>query len=211
MEGELLPPVAADLQTGGGDFAALVPEEIRALQDFGARRGRGGSGSAELAPSLQAKMFESYLQGSTLREIQALYPHFTLGQVVYAAVSGQWHQRRLEYLDHLLNGVRDRVQQVVAEGAVFLADVLSAAHRTHGPGAKRGEAGSFEVGSMRQYKEVAEMLLRMTGQDKVQRVVGEIRHTHGTVPVAPRGASLAELAKAKKSAEPRPRRAAVEE
>lgn len=148
------------------------------------KEGRTRMARHPIAPVTSAKFFELYLTGKSCEDIHRLNPGFDLGQVVDAAVEGRWEDRRREHLDRLMDKARERVLQVQCESVEFVSDLLSAAHRLHGDKLKRflqtgdpKELGDLQVGSLEQYRKAADVLLKLTGQDK-QRVGGEVLHRH---------------------------------
>ena len=130
--------------------------------------------TSPIAPSTQAQMFNLYLQGTDCEGIRKFTNGFTLGQIVAAKVIGQWDLRRQEHTDTLLNGVRARVQQIGLESIVFISDALAATHKHHGEKFKKylltgneEDLGDAPVGySIKQYKDLLEMLMKATGMDK---------------------------------------------
>jgi hypothetical protein len=193
----------------------LTESEKYALDYFQKNYQKGGASTYPIAPSTQVQLYALYLQGRTLSEIRQLnHPSFSLGQIVYSAVENDWEGQRKEYLAGLMGKARERLQQIGCESVGFLADSLAAAHKQHGEALQKyiqsgnvADLGAFGIGSVRQYKEVAELILRMTGQDKTStlNVKGEVLHTANTSPSsAPQsntGKSLLELAADKKARE----------
>lgn len=147
-----------------------------------------------LSPQFQAQLFELFLNGSSCEEIVKLNPGLQLGSVVAARIRGNWDERRDEHLNKLLEGIRERVQQVTLETVEVMADTLAVANKMHAKKLKKYlQTGNpedlkgidFTPTSMRQYKDVVDLLMKLTGQDKQQKVSGEIKHTVDTpVPVA---------------------------
>jgi hypothetical protein len=192
----------------------LTESERYALDYFNKTFQKGGASTYPLAPTVQAQLFGLYLQGRSLGEIRQLnHPAFSLGQIVHAAIEGDWYRQKLEYQGNLLQAAKERLQQIGCESVQFLADSLAAAHKQHGEALQKylqsgnaADLGAFGIGSIRQYKEVAELILKMTGQDKTStlNVKGEVKCTTSP-PVSQsepdRPLSLKELAERKKSLE----------
>jgi len=160
---------------------SLSPKEVKAYRYW------KNSREAELAPATQAKLFSLYLNGKTTHEIQALNPGFSLGQVVYAKIKGEWDRRRNEHLDYLLNTVQQRVIQVTAESAIFIADLLSATNKYHGEAIKKylqtgdpSDLGELQINSLQGYTRAVELLQKLTGQDKQQKLLVDGVVTHKT-------------------------------
>jgi hypothetical protein len=196
--------------------AWLTPSEKYALTYFKESFQKGGASTYAIAPSVQAQLFTLYLNGRSLNEIRQLnHPAFSLGQIVHAAVEGDWYNQKAEYQSGLMLAARERLQQVGCESVKFLADSISAAHKQHGEALQKylqsgnpADLGAFGIGSIRQYKEVLELLLKATGQDKTSttnlNVQGEVLHTATESTTSPAGTktrSLIELAAEKKSRE----------
>jgi hypothetical protein len=192
-------------------LAWLSESELYALEYFRKTYQKGGANTFPLAPSLQEQLFRLYLNGKSLSEIRALNKHLMFGQIVDAAVAGDWNHQRQEYLSTIAERSRIRLQQIACESLDFLADQMSAAHKQHGEAAQRylqtgnpDDLGSFGIGSLRQYKEAAELLLKLTGQDKnsTVNVTGQINHIASSeVSGQSTGKTLAQLAAEKKSKE----------
>lgn len=129
-----------------------------------------------LSPSLSTQLFQLFLNGYSCDEIcehhNKIYP---IGQILEARVRDEWDRRRKEHLDQLYSKVFDRVKQTQFESVAFTSDLLAAAHKLYGQKIKTfletgkeddlGEAQGL-IKSLDAYRKVAEMLLKLTGQDK---------------------------------------------
>jgi hypothetical protein len=190
-------------------LAWLSESERYALDYFRATYQKNGSRTFPLAQTLQEQLFSLYLNGKSLSEIRALNPQLMLGQIVDAAITGDWHQLRQDYLNEIQNRASVRLKQIACESVDFLADQMATAHKLQGDALKRylqtgnpADLGGYGVGSIKQYKDVAELILKMTGQDKTStlNIKGEISHTDRSVDGKQQsaGKTLAQLAKEKK-------------
>jgi hypothetical protein len=161
----------------------LSDAETYAYNYFVEHRGTSGPSSFPLAYSTQEGLFQLYLNGRSCEEIRKANPQFGLGQIVYSCVDGEWERRRKEHLDTLMDGVGGRVRQIAAEGANFTADLMSVTHilwqdsinkfmQTRDPEVLK-ELG---VGSLRSYKDLIEMMIKLTGQDQKKSVSGVVEH-----------------------------------
>lgn len=131
------------------------------------------SGKPGLAVSYGARLYELWLQGSTVEQIVELNPGLSKGVVLKARVDGLWDERREAYLAELMSTAQDRVRLVALESVNFMGLLLAVANKQHGEKLKRylqtgdpKELGNFDIKSIKQYKEVIEMLTKITGQDK---------------------------------------------
>lgn len=128
-----------------------------------------------LGPTLSTKLFQLFLQNKSVADIAALNPGTLPGAILDARVRDSWDEKRREYLDHLYGTVLQRVMQTQTEAVQFTADLMAAAHRLYGPKLQKfiqsgeikdlGEAEKL-IQSLDAYRKVAEMLLKLTLQDK---------------------------------------------
>lgn len=160
-----------------------------------------------MSAGLAVQMFQLYLNGSTLRQIWEVNKGLQFGQVVAAAVGGEWHRLREEHLLYLERTTDLRARQAVSEGVAFVGDLMAAANKLHGESTRRylqsgnpEDLGPFGVGSIRQYKELVELMLKLSGLDKANKVSGVVKHEHShnhtvhSVPTEPPPAAAAGMA-----------------
>lgn len=138
-------------------------------------------GGARIAPVTQAQFYALFLHGKSCEEIADLNKGFPLGAIVKCRVEGDWDKKLDEYRESLFTGVRTRLEQVELESVSFLTDLLSAVHKQQGGKLKKyiqtgdeGELGDMRITSIKNYKEVLELLIKATGQDRQQTI--EHRH-----------------------------------
>jgi hypothetical protein len=189
-------------------LAWLSDSEKYALDYFRKSFQKGGASTYAIAPSTQAQLFVLYLNGRSLNEIRILnHPNFNLGQIVAAAVDNDWEGQKREYSSGLMQKARERFQQVGCESLAFLGDTLSAAHKMHGDAMARylqsgnpADLGAFTITNIRQYKEVLELLLKASGQDKTTNlnVKGVVEHISTPTSSGDGNKTLSELAATKK-------------
>lgn len=177
-------------------LACLDAAERYALTNFEAKMRRGGTETYPLAPSTTDGMRALFIKGGkTLGEIRALNKQFSMGQIVHAAIEGQWFQARLDDANLTMARAAIRAKLAAAEGAEMAADVIASIRRLHGDAIARylqtGDIGelaeSSPIAVARQLKEAADALARFTGQDQVRRVSGtlKVEHTGLVIPTAP--------------------------
>lgn len=144
------------------------------------------SKEAAISPITAGKMFSLYVNGSDCEEITRHSPGFNYGQIVHAKVFGNWDVLKDEHLEKLLLEVRGRVQQVQLESIMVVADAISATNKFNGDAIKKfllsGDQRDLDgtmvsTLSAKNYKELFELLLKMTGQD-VQKSKGEVTVVH---------------------------------
>lgn len=163
-------------------LSRLSPQEREAYQKY------MDAGKPPLSPHVEVQLYALYLNGKGCEEIVRLNPNFTLGMVVRARVEHFWDYKRDAHIAGMLDTVRERVQQTQLEAVNFACDLLSATHKFQGDKLKKYlQTGNPEelsgLGnnlSLKVYKETVELLLKLTGQDKIQK--GEILHKVETEP-----------------------------
>lgn len=130
---------------------------------------------APISTVIAVRMYQLYLLGHTCEEIvHANENHFTLGMVLDARIRHEWDRRREEYLDVLYAEAGTIVKQRQIEGAIFLGDMLAAAHAEYGPKLQKfiqtrdpnDLPDTFRVDSITKYKMVVDAIMKITGQDK---------------------------------------------
>jgi hypothetical protein len=163
--------------------SSLNPKELAAYDTYVA------SGKPALSLSMSLQLYELFLNGKSCEEIARLNPHFTLGMIVRARVEGLWDARKAAHVSELYGNVRDRVQQVQLEAVRFTTDMISAAHKQFSDKIQRylmtgdeRELGDLQIRNLRDYKSSLELLLKITGQDKEQKITGQVVHKHEGVP-----------------------------
>lgn len=198
IQGELLPAGSAAGNSPPDPLAWLTQPEREAYDYFVAHRDtRAVPSSFALSPDVQVALFTLYLNGRSLGEIrQQTHPSYGMGQIVHAAVTGDWETRKRQYLADLLTRSQERATQVSSEAINFVADSMSAAHILHGEALRKfmvtkdiKDLGAFGIGSLKQYRDLVELLLKLSGQEGTikAKVSGTVRHEHlhRSIPTAP--------------------------
>lgn len=134
-------------------------------------------GLPSIAPATQAQFLALFLRGKGCEEIHSLNSSFPLGAIVKARVDGDWDRRLEDYRETLLTGVQEKITQIEFESIGFLTDLLAAAHKQQGDKLKKylqsgdpSQLGDLQITSIKNYKEVLELLMKATGQEKTQVV-----------------------------------------
>ncbi len=197
VDAELVPPPArSDAVAEVADpLAWLRPAERYAYDYFVQRLRRGGSETYPLAPDVQADLFELYLRGRPLREIFDVNKgRYSLGQVVHAAVDGDWPRRRLAVQDDMLSAAGETAARAGAEAANYIADGIAAAAKMQRDRVSRylqtdDATGLGDLASPATFLKLVEALTKLTGSDKVERKIisGSVEHRIAPQPVTPTG------------------------
>lgn len=157
----------------------LTPTESEAYRKY------VEAGKPSLSPTTSAEMLRLFLLGHSCEEIAKLNPGFGLGIIVKARIEHKWDQHKEEHLDALLGDVRRLVQQTQVESVRFVADAMAAFQKMAGEKFQRyvqtgdiTHLGDFKDMGFKQYKDLLEMLQKLTGQETQKKVGGEITHRH---------------------------------
>lgn len=150
------------------------------------------AGKPPVSPTINAQLFNLFLAGHTCQEIVKINPNLGLGMVVRARIEGMWDERRRVLTAELLDGVKEVAFRAQADSIKFVGDLLTAAHRHIGEKVQRyiqtgDEEHIKDVGihSLKQYKEIVELLLKLTGQDGKREVKLKGEGAGGTLTGAP--------------------------
>lgn len=138
-----------------------------------------------LSPIPALKLYELFLNGNTCQQIAKARPEFSLGAIVDARLRYKWDERKEEYINSLYKNTNDRAVQIQMEAVQFVADMLAVTHKVNGEKYKKflmtgnpADLGDLEVGSIKQYKEVIELLFKLTGQENNKKVVQHVTVEH---------------------------------
>ena len=168
---------------------AKVVESGLTYREEAALRSHLKANEPPLAPTLAAELYGLYLNGMSCEEIQRANPGLKLGQIVRAFRDGDWYNRRVDYMQALLDGVRPRVQQIHSEGIIFAGHVLAMLNKRLGTkvlkylqSGDEEDLGEMKNWGLAQYKQMVDILQKLTGQDNSKKlsVSAHVQH-QGTV------------------------------
>lgn len=157
----------------------LTPRELEAYRKYVA------DNKPPLAASTAANFFALYLQGHSCEEIAKLNSSFGLGIIVKARIDFDWDQQRLDHAKRLLDDIRQVVQTTQLEAVQFVAEGLAVYRKMAGEkfqkylqSGKIEDLGDFQNMTFKNYKDLLEMLLKLTGQEQPKKVQGFVEHRH---------------------------------
>jgi hypothetical protein len=110
------------------------------------------------------KLYEMFLIGSSLHEIQQQFPEYEIGQIVLTAALKKWGMDRDKMQGTLRDRVRAKVVKSVIEQVDFLTSMLSVANVEHVDEMRKyiidpnNPKPNLRIKSIKDYKEVAEVL-----------------------------------------------------
>lgn len=158
---------------------SLNPKELEAYKKH------VQEGKACIAPSTAANFFQLYLTGQSCEEIARAYPAFSLGLIARAKVDHDWDKQREDYIVSVLTGIRQVVQKTQLDAIRFVAEGMAVFQKMAGEKFRAylrtgdiKELGDFKDMNFKSYKELLELMLKLTGQNSEQQVHGEITHKH---------------------------------
>jgi hypothetical protein len=139
----------------------------------------------ELSGDLSEKYYELFLAGASCEDIRKANPGVGLGSIVHARVRDGWDLQKVEHLQDLKRDIPERVAKTQLDSAEFLQKILTSVHLVHresldkflATGDKSHLTGTpFANMKMKDYQQVIELLLKVTGQEnkKVLEVQGGI-------------------------------------
>jgi hypothetical protein len=171
----------------------IKKEVLDALNDreVGAYKYFMASKKPSLAPALNARLFQLFLNGKGCEEIRRLNQSLGLGEIVAARIQGDWDRLRLDHQTRLLEETSLRVQQSTLETAEFVCDMLAVANREHGDkmrlylqSGNPEDLGEFRIKSIQGLKFAIEALQKLTGQERTQTINVKGKVSHTTAPAA---------------------------
>lgn len=153
------------------------------------------SGKPDLALTTSQNFFALFLNGHTCEEIAKLNPAFGLGIIIKARVDHDWDRQREEHIQGLLASIRQTVQKTQLEGIRFVSDAITAYQKLAGEKFQRylqtgkvEELGDLKDMSFKTYKDLLELMMKLTGQStESKKVTGEVVHRHQVEKAKPTG------------------------
>jgi hypothetical protein len=130
--------------------------------------------SAEIAEDTAERMYEMFLAGKTCEDIRKINKGYSLGQIVACRIKYGWDARVLKYQEMLQLTVPDRAIQTTLETVDFISKLLTVNQMRMSEAIDkymltRNEEdlkGVILVKNAKELKELVELLMKTTGQDK---------------------------------------------
>lgn len=132
------------------------------------------SGKPPISVSTAAKMFEVFLQGKSTKDIHRLNPSFEWGAIIHARLRDGWDEQQAEFITDMYSTARERVAKAQFDAIEMVSNLLTVTAEENNEKylkylqSKNPEdlKGAIKIESLRQFKEAAESLRMLTGQDK---------------------------------------------
>ena len=161
----------------------LVPEEQEELKRYLADGGR------PLAVETAARFFEMFLAGNTIDDIKNVNKSFPRASINWCRLKYGWDQRKDDCILALQEKTKEKVIRAQLETTSLVSDLLIAASAKHGDSIKRflmtknpaDLPKELDIDSVTNLLRLSDGLLKLTGQDKIVKVQGNINSTQTTV------------------------------
>jgi len=162
------------------DLPRHPPEKLKALSDeekaayefyISEPKALSVTREAPLSKEISKKMRNLFFTGRGLDEIHNHNSHYTLGQIVHAAVEYNWFTEKKKYLNTLLEKSRTRAVHAAAEATGYAADVVSAIKKRDGDKVARflqsndtkDLEDALDPKAIRLVKDAIELMEKLTG------------------------------------------------
>lgn len=149
----------------------FTSRELAVLEDTESR------GARPVAPSLAESMFNLFLEGYTCEAISKQGKGLTEGDILYCRKKYKWDEKRDRYMQDLYEATSRKIMKQKSESVDFLTGMLSVVHKKNRDQImKYLQSGSeedfpeFAVGNLKNYKEVVEILAKITGEGTNHKV-----------------------------------------
>lgn len=157
-----------------------------------------------LSGDLSEKYYDLFLAGASCEDIRKANAGVSLGSIVHARVRDGWDLQKADHLEDLKRDIPDRVTKTQLDSADFLQKLLTTVHLVHSEkldlflatGEKTHLKGTpFENLKMKEYQQILELLLKVTGQDnkKVLEIKGGITVDQKGVPTVEEAADILDV------------------
>lgn len=188
-------------------LAWLDQAERYAYDYFNNKMRAGASDTFPIAIGIAEQLMQLYLQGRTLTEIRQLNKNFQLGQIVHAAVEGRWNLQREAFIALTVARAKSRAVVAAAEGIELAADMMASMKKLHGDNAAhflqtgnpKDLGSATALTTIKQLREVAEVLMKLTGQEQKKQFGGvvEVKHSGSvsSIPTQPMNVEPSDAAK----------------
>jgi hypothetical protein len=142
------------------------PVELLSPAERGAYEKFLRSGKAPLGPDLAGRLFESFLNGSSLADIHKAHSELNFGAIVAARIEYEWDAIRADHMRKLMMQASDRIVRAQLEAVDFVFDLFNITHIVNKEkfakfrASRNPEdlAGALKVESIKQYADLVRAL-----------------------------------------------------
>lgn len=163
-------------QNSNNPTTALVPvPEGWTKKEMDVLKSVDETGAKPISVTLDSQMYNLFLEGYSCATIAKLNKGFTEADILYCRQRNKWDEKRNEYAAHLANQVHQKMAKQKLESIEHLTNILSVLHKANRDLMMKflqtGNMDDFpQIASMKQYKDVIEILAKITGEDNTKRV-----------------------------------------
>lgn len=139
-------------------------------------------GVRPIADSLATQFYNLFIEGLTCREIAQRNKPIQERDILYLRWKNQWDQKRMEALNVLIQRVSQKLTKGKLEAADFLTTLASAYHKQYADQLLKylqtgKEEDKPDFPSLKYYKEIIELLNKITGEDRKIQVDAVVSHS----------------------------------
>lgn len=145
------------------------------------------SGRPGLSPRQADSLYNMYKSGMTCESIIKLPGNegLQLGMVLRARVDYRWDERRESEATAMMSRAKEGAELAQLEAIQFATQAIMATSQMMGDRVRKylqtkneEELGSFKNMTIKQFRELLDMFMMLTGQDNKKQVFGKIIHEH---------------------------------
>lgn len=138
-------------------------------------------GVRPISASLASQMYNLFEAGYSAQEIADRNPPFELKDVLYVRWKRQWDTKVLEKMNSLLQRVHHKSKMVRLQAVEYLFNHMEVLHKRYGDlMIKYLQTGREEdlpnLPSLKMYKDIVEVLQKLTGEDRKLQIKGDIQY-----------------------------------
>lgn len=163
-----------------------------------------GAKYPDLSQELSQKFYALFENGAACEEIRKANPGISLGAIVHARVRDGWDIMKAQHLEDLKRDIPDRVAKTQLDSADFLQKLLTATHMIHSEALDKFLATGDKIHlkgtpleslKMRDYQQIIELLLKVTGQEnrKIVEIKGGITVDNKKVPTVEEASQILDV------------------
>lgn len=160
------------------------------------------NGVRPVALSLATSLYQLFLEGYSCLEISKQGKGLSEGDVLFLRKKYEWDKQRDQYALDLQNQVNGKLIKAKLEAVEFLTNQMAAIHKLNRDQVLKylmsGNPDDMpkDLGKVGGYKQIIEVLQKITGEDKVSKVKTESVSTQNVILSAPSDTGLTQTDRA---------------
>lgn len=155
---------------GSKSLSVLNGRELKLYQD------QEPNGFKPVAVSLASSLYQLFLEGYSCKQISEQGKGLSEADILNLRIKYKWDEAREEYARSLQDQVQGKLMKAKMEAVEFLTNQLAAIHKSSRDQTLKylmtGNPDDMpeELGKLGGYKQIIEVLQKVTGEDKVSKV-----------------------------------------